>query len=668
MLEYIIQQIKELDMNGIWAEYIFHNIADSAIKKLKKSKSSVKRPSDLPEEFDVTLEASQATIINQILFNIKFAKNWSQSINFQDLKSQKKLDQIYVHLDFFLTSSKNQLHLKEEERIPLLEALNFEHSNFLVLGGPGAGKTTLTKYIVSQLIENPDAFNVSFSSPIVIRFRDVQSEIHKAHGLKESLFFILMETFGIKLSYNSSISNYDKEQHNSIANFYYSVIKRVVTNFIDEGRFLIILDGFDEIPDNSLKETVKKEITFLTTALVNSRILLTSRTGEIHLSSEKMATRQICPLDETQIVDFTQKYLEIKEDAENLIQKILKSPFYDAAMRPINLAHLCAIYERYKDIPDKPKSVYKKIVNLLLEEWDAQRGIVRKTRYAGFSNDRKVDFLSRLSFELTVTYNAVSFDRNELLNIYNKICENFQLLRSEGLKVIEEIESHNGLFLQTGYDKYEFSHKSIQEFLCADFMVKSPLVVMDRYVVLKMPNEFAVATGLSTLPGHYLSDLLMNKLNFHAEEMSFLYPFVERLNLEKPDYEVSDLLGIVFIYAHTLIINLALKSGCFAFSEKNGTYLLEDRQEDMTEYHELYDSFVSSLFQHQNISSSIRRLKKTLKIPDHYKKYLDSHYDSEERPSINMPMFKVEYTGYSSYAERGRKGFLNLIILKMLLE
>lgn len=666
MLESILQEMQELGMKGIWAEYIFHNIADNVIEKLKKIKSNIKKPENLPKEFDVSLDASKTMIINQILFNIKFAKNWSKNINFQDLKSQKKISQIYVNLDFYLTPSKNQLHINNEERIPLLEALNFEQSSYLVLGGPGAGKTTLSKYVVNQLLDNPDIFNINFTCPIVIQFRDINSRIYNTYEIEKSLYLILMETFGIKLEYNSSILDYNKEQQGLISNFYYSVIKRVITDFIDEGKFLIILDGFDEISDNSLKEAVKKEIAYLTTALVNSRILLTSRTGDIYLSTEKMSTRQICPLNKSQIIDFIHKYIENKQEAENLINKILNSPFYDMAMRPINLAHLCAIYERYKNIPDKPKSIYKKIVNLLLEEWDLQRGIVRETIYAGFSNDRKIEFLSRLSYELTVRYNAVSFSEKELLTIYSEISENFQLAHNEGLNVIKEIESHNGLFLQIGYDKYEFSHKSIQEFLCADFIVKSSLIVMNRYDVLKMPNEFAVATGLATLPGHFLSDLLMNKLNFHAEELRFIYPFLERLRVEKPDYEVSELLGIAFIYLHTVIVNLAKESTDFKTSEKDGIQILEDRQENLSEFHNLYESFISNLFQHPNISNSIARLRNIIQIPKQYKEYLDMHYDLAETPSINMPMFRIEFKGYSSYSQKNRKGFINLTILKIL--
>ena len=45
-----------------------------------------------------------------------------------------------------------------------------------------------------------------------------------------------------------------------------------------------------------------------------------------------------------------------------------------------------------------------KIVNLLLEEWDEQRGIKRLSNYSSFEIDRKLEFLCRISYELTVEY------------------------------------------------------------------------------------------------------------------------------------------------------------------------------------------------------------------------------------------------------------------------
>ncbi len=48
--------------------------------------------------------------------------------------------------------------------------------------------------------------------------------------------------------------------------------------------------------------------------------------------------------------------------AVGFTEQIKKSPFADTAIRPLTIAHLCAIFERAGRIPDKPKTFYRKIV------------------------------------------------------------------------------------------------------------------------------------------------------------------------------------------------------------------------------------------------------------------------------------------------------------------
>jgi predicted NACHT family NTPase len=68
------------------------------------------------------------------------------------------------------------------------------------------------------------------------------------------------------------------------------------------------------------------------------------------------------------------KWIRDQSAAERFLVELSKSPYADTAMKPLLLAHLCAIYERIGAIPEQPKVVYRKIVALLLEEWDQERG------------------------------------------------------------------------------------------------------------------------------------------------------------------------------------------------------------------------------------------------------------------------------------------------------
>ena len=50
--------------------------------------------------------------------------------------------------------------------------------------------------------------------------------------------------------------------------------------------------------------------------------------------------------------------------------------------------------------------------------------------------------------------------------------------------VIAELESHTGLFIQSGFDQFEFAHKSLQEFLTAEYLVKLPSIPTRKEIYL----------------------------------------------------------------------------------------------------------------------------------------------------------------------------------------
>src|SRR5690606_21981309 len=116
--------------------------------------------------------------------------------------------------------------------------------------------------------------------------------------------------FGIEISINiDDQNNKDKEIKKNQTERYYSVIKRVVSQFIDEMNILLILDGFDEISSPSLKKTISGDIRELSLSLRNSNFILTSRTGEFEFNIEGSRTYEICSLTDKQIKIFIKRWL-----------------------------------------------------------------------------------------------------------------------------------------------------------------------------------------------------------------------------------------------------------------------------------------------------------------------------------------------------------------------
>ncbi len=518
------------------------------------------------------------------------ANNWAKEINFKDAKQPKDTNLTFVPIDFYLTPKRTHYETKSEP-IVALDEINFKHKNNVILGGPGAGKTTLMKKIIIDLL-NTDIKDRDFILPFLIQFRYIEG------SQSSSIHELLLQDFGLELKISSDceriINRYEqyvkeqekmdvdsefdepknldpfeklafeqdldeiekqyriaKQTYTSLIDKYQSFKEQLVVEFIDELNILFIFDGFDELPSNQVKEDIIKSIEKLSLGLDKSRFILTSRTGEFELVIPNTQNFEIADLNEIQIKTFINNWFEKGIKAKKMLAQLNESPFKDVSLRPLNLAHLCALFDRYEEIPKKPKTVYKKIVNLLIEEWDEQRNIKRVSKYSKFTLDRKFEFLCHLSYLLTSKYARAYFTKDLLQDCYEQICEKYELPNKESNAVINELENFTGLFINSGYDKFEFSHKSLQEYLAAEYIVRTNLILVRRQFLIEMPNELAIAISLSSNPSMFFASTIF-ELNHLAKKNTFIFPLFERIIVEKPDFESSYLLALSICYIYLL--------------------------------------------------------------------------------------------------------------------
>ncbi|EDP97373.1 NACHT domain-containing protein [Kordia algicida OT-1] len=482
----------------------------------------------------IKIKSDKKEIEKSINNHIRYVKNWSNEITFKDLKNSKQTSRIFIPLDLYIYPKR--VRIVEEEKItviPFLQALEREKNHLAILGQPGAGKTTSMKHLCQSIFFDENFFPNRFKYPILVKLREFNKNRSKDSSgiIIEYLFGVL----GLKISDDDNKIIQTAEDLNRVKS-------NLVIEILEKLNVLLIIDGFDELHFKSHKEIILDEVTNIASKLENSKLILTSRTADFSYSNESISVYEICPLNEIQIQNFAKKWLGVIS-AKKFLEEVRESPYNDTSIRPLTIAHLCAIYERLGKIPDKPKTVYKKIVNLLLEEWDEQRRIKRSSKYAMFEIDRKFEFLSNLSYHLTTKNNKVIFSKKDLEIVYRVIYHDFDLDYNEAKSVINDIESHTGLFVQSGFEFYEFAHKSIQEFLTAEYLVKLPNIIGNKRLIEMLPNELAISITISSNPSLYFSELISI---FIKKNVSFIFiqKFINRLILEKPDFYKNSKVGI----------------------------------------------------------------------------------------------------------------------------
>lgn len=504
--------------------------ASDKLKNEKEYKEAKKLQAELNslklshiEEIKVDLEYDRDKSLENLIKHLKVAKEWSGFVAFKDLKGQKRLNDIYIELDTYLMPIGR--HFDDSERgnvIPIQDAIFSNQRHVIVLGQPGAGKTTSMKKLCSSFFDGQR--KQGFNFPILFRFRE-----HKVES-DDVLHIFLKDLLGLNLLFDNSVSSNTK----------ITLQKEVVYSVLDELKPIVILDGFDELATEQDKVKLLNEIRQLFRGCRQAKFVLTCRAGEFNYDLDFSDDYEISSLSKKQIEAFAENWIEHPDDVEIFLRAIESSPFSDTVIKPLSLAHLCAIFERTKKIPERPKSVYKKVVNLMLDEWDQQRSIIRESKYSRFESDRKFEFLTHLSYFLTVNGSNSVFTDSQLREAYVNIHSNFGLPLNEAKQVVTEIESHTGLFIQSGYLKYEFVHKSLQEYLTAEYLVKLPNLYKLKNKLELLGAELAIATALSSNPSEYFSEIVLGMFAKRKLTDTFYSAFISRIAQERPDFYFSE--------------------------------------------------------------------------------------------------------------------------------
>jgi len=472
---------------------------------------------------------------------------WASEISFKDSHKTKSLNEVYIDIDITVRPRRLEVEINENEEYEFykVEDIIGNSKNFVILGDPGAGKTTSLKYTSHVYISN----KIKHSKKILlIRLRELDTD--------EYLYDRIASILGITLDIYNYLKFDKNESYSDTSSSKQQEFRRILNAELSKRNILLILDGMDEVNDYKLK-FLKKEINIFIATVENSKICITCRSGSYSFDIENVDVYELCELNADQVKDFSLKWLGSKSESQKFTSQLHDSPYYDTSVRPLVLAHLCALYERYKRIPKKPKSIYKKVIYLLLEEWDAQRGIVRSSRYAEFEIDRKFDFLSSLAYYLNLNFDRKTYTKKDFKIVYDSIYKEFSLSKKEYSKVFQEVEAHNGLIIQSSFDTFEFSHKSLQEYLAAEYLIRLFPPPIKEIIDGNFYEELAIATCLASDATSYFCfmcfDIFTKSTSIRKQS---IIKYLTRLRQEKPDFRPSvQLILCLFTLYEKLVIN-----------------------------------------------------------------------------------------------------------------
>lgn len=368
----------------------------------------------------------------------------------------------------------------------------------MVLGAPGSGKTTFLRKIGLEALKVKRGKYEHRCLPVFLelkRFTEDQIDIQKR---------IIDEFKACRFP--------DPE--------------RLIQEALKKGKLLILLDGLDEVP-NVKRDSVIDIIQDFVDKHDNNRFITSCRVAAYKSTFRRYTDVCISEFGDGQIQKYINNWFRSKEDQESgtskrywdLLQKPENRAAKELAHTPLLLTFLCLVYDRSQNILNQRSPLYKKALRILLEEWAAEKRILRDEIYQGLSVELEELLLSEIAYERFKEDRLFILENDIVDKIKSFLVSNLNAPKHlSGEKVLCEIAVQQGILVERAEDIYSFSHLTLQEYLTAKYIIDHDQTntLIEQYLIDRRWREvFLLISGLIPVG----ADSLLIAMSKFAQQM-----------------------------------------------------------------------------------------------------------------------------------------------------
>lgn len=402
---------------------------------------------------------------------------------------------------------------------------------FIVLGKPGAGKTTFLKYILLQAL---DGNLIEQRIPIFIGLKDWSDTEY-------SLMEYIVEQFDI-----CSFPDADL----------------FVERMLVKGNCLLLLDGLDEVTQDV--EKIISQIRNFTDKYNKNQFIISCRIAAYNYYFERFTDVEIADFNDRQIAAFILNWFRDDTRKGKLCwRKISQTKtIKELATNPLLLTLICISFDETMDFPANRAELYKEALDALLKKWDASRSIKRGEIYKHLSTRRKESMFSRIAattFENDQYFLSTRLLEKQIAAYIENLPEAQQetlILDSEA--ILKEIEAQHGIFVERAKGIYSFSHLTFQEYFTARYIVDNASSgTMQRLVNQHLTDDkwrevFLLTAGMLDEADHFILTIQEGINQFIVENLNTYLREIQ-VNIIKPtclySLQASTALVIYYIIA-----------------------------------------------------------------------------------------------------------------------
>lgn len=274
----------------------------------------------------------------------------------------KKLTDIYVTLPIIEVQRGKPLPMsgKKETKIDkskvfgeLAKPTMIEDSDLLIpkkdyilVGGPGSGKSCVLRRTCINLVENRLSGNDTLSIPLFINARDLVSESDEI-----TLSTVLDKIF-CSSEFNISFNNLLPEDHT----------------------YTLFVDGLDEVPPDKTRSEIYDSLLSLASEHKVLHLIISSR--PLHMWREgptgNIQEGSILPIQRSAMADLLQKLISKPQKSAAVLREITKSEVFQKLPRTPLVVTLIALLHEEEELPELPANLsdlYELFCMVYLERW-----------------------------------------------------------------------------------------------------------------------------------------------------------------------------------------------------------------------------------------------------------------------------------------------------------
>ncbi|MGC1308596.1 MAG: NACHT domain-containing protein [Phormidesmis sp.] len=436
------------------------------------------------------------------------------------------------------------------ERVKGIEVANREQF-LMVLGGPGIGKSTFLRKIGLEALAQTG--NIQRECiPVFLelkKFRD--------------------ESFDIQ---QEIIKELDVCQ--------FPPIDAWVESALEQGKLLVLFDGLDEVPVSTLNIVIERIEDFVDKHDKNS-FVASCRIAAYRSSFRRFVDVTIAEFDNEQIEQFIHRWFDSREDEElGIAEKYLEllnqkehEATKELAQTPLLLTFLCLLYDRKQMLPSKRSVLYGRALDIILDEWSAQKRIERNPIHERLNPELEKILLAQIAYE-SFSQNQLFFSKetitDRIAEFLADTVENPKYLNASD--VLQEIEVQQGILVERATDAYSFSHLTLQEYLTASYIVDNQLekTLVEEYLTDESWREvFLLASGLMGNRAFQLLLAMEEQAKAYVEPYEKVKALVKWAAVNKVGESTLEQRAGMIAIAAEIGIGIGLNSAMFIFLHSN---------------------------------------------------------------------------------------------------